>query len=319
MTSAVAEFFEVPVETIRSTVNRNREEFDGDGYRVIERAEVSCMLKLTPDELGIPRNAGSVALFPRRAVLRIAMLLRDSEVARKVRDYLLDTEQSSREVDLTDPDVALDKIIELATLAKVERAGRLAAQAQIEADRPLVERAKNHAAGKGEKTRQQFFRELKQWARDVHGVAVKQDETVVASHRARCDVWAAVPAHHTISTRARDYRRDAHPDRPLAARPIRGVAPKPARPQGLPARTDIRHRQPHRYPGLVGGVAAHHRRQRHSRTHQPRCGALCLTPNGSAMPAAVGLTVTATAPPMAAHTAHRAIVAAASVTGRVDA
>ena len=47
-------------------------------------------------------------------------------------------------------------------------------------------------------------------------------------------------------------------------------------------------RQPHRYPGLVGGVAAHHRRQRHSRTHQPRCGALCLTPNGSAMPAAVG-------------------------------
>lgn len=178
MTSAVAEFFEVPVETIRSTVNRNREEFDGDGYRVIERAEVSCMLKLTPDELGIPRNAGSVALFPRRAVLRIAMLLRDSEVARKVRDYLLDTEQSSREVDLTDPDVALDKIIELATLAKVERAGRLAAQAQIEADRPLVERAKNHAAGKGEKTRQQFFREIKQWARDVHGVAVKQDEVM---------------------------------------------------------------------------------------------------------------------------------------------
>lgn len=36
----------------------------------------------------MPRTAGSVALFPRRAVLRIGMLLRDSPIARQVRDYL---------------------------------------------------------------------------------------------------------------------------------------------------------------------------------------------------------------------------------------
>lgn len=41
----------------------------------------------------MPANAGSIALLPRRAVLSVGMLLRDSTVARRVRDYLLDAEK----------------------------------------------------------------------------------------------------------------------------------------------------------------------------------------------------------------------------------
>ncbi|MBZ4500145.1 phage antirepressor KilAC domain-containing protein [Mycobacterium avium subsp. hominissuis] len=92
-TDMVAAFYQVDAPTVRQVVNRNREELDADGYDVISRGEVSDKLSLTPDELGMPRNAGSLALFPRRAVLRIGMLLRDSPVARKVRDYLLDAER----------------------------------------------------------------------------------------------------------------------------------------------------------------------------------------------------------------------------------
>ncbi|MGW4715538.1 BRO-N domain-containing protein [Nocardia sp. NPDC004260] len=85
---------------------------------------------------------------------------------------------SQAEMDLTNPDTALDKLIEVAQVAKAERAARLALQEQIEAERPMVERAKNHASGSGLKTRQQFFREVKQWAQDQHGVTVKQDHVM---------------------------------------------------------------------------------------------------------------------------------------------
>ncbi|MFC8531863.1 Bro-N domain-containing protein [Nocardia sp. NPDC057227] len=82
---------------------------------------------------------------------------------------------SQAELDLSDPDTALDKLIEIAQVAKAERAQRLALQEQIEADRPMVERAKRHASGEGMVTRTQFFREVKAWAAE-RGVTVKQAE-----------------------------------------------------------------------------------------------------------------------------------------------
>src|SRR5690606_3378419 len=87
----VAEFFGTPRETIRTLVRNNRDEIEEDGYRVATRAtfEESFNTKL-------PSSASTIALFPRRAVLRVGMLLRDSVVARKVRDYLLDSEQTVR-------------------------------------------------------------------------------------------------------------------------------------------------------------------------------------------------------------------------------
>lgn len=85
---------------------------------------------------------------------------------------------SQAELDLTNPDTALDKLIEVANIAKAERARRIALEEKVAADRPMVERAKTHATAVGEKTRQQFFREVKQWARDTHGVEVKQAQVV---------------------------------------------------------------------------------------------------------------------------------------------
>lgn len=95
-TPMVAEFYGVGVDVIRQAVVRNREELDDDGYAVLRLPEVSDMLSLTPSELGLPNGTAHVALFPRRAVLRIGMLLRDSPIARKVRDYLLEAERGWR-------------------------------------------------------------------------------------------------------------------------------------------------------------------------------------------------------------------------------
>lgn len=91
-TPMVASFYEVTAEVIRKTVLRNREEFDSDGYIVMSPSDASDILSLTYSELGVSSKTSQMALFPRRAVLRIGMLLRDSLVAKKVRDYLLNAE-----------------------------------------------------------------------------------------------------------------------------------------------------------------------------------------------------------------------------------
>ncbi|NEW33794.1 hypothetical protein GV791_14645 [Nocardia cyriacigeorgica] len=90
-TDMVAEFYEVDRETILTVVKRNRDEIEGDGYRVVTKGVFEETFKLN-----VSSRSARVALFPRRAVLRVGMLLRDSVVARKVRDYLLDSEQTVR-------------------------------------------------------------------------------------------------------------------------------------------------------------------------------------------------------------------------------
>lgn len=86
-TDMVAEFYGVPVKTVQTIVLRNPDELDGDGYRVTTRGAFEAAFNVK-----VPSSASRIALFPRRAVLRVGMLLRDSVVARQVRDYLLDSE-----------------------------------------------------------------------------------------------------------------------------------------------------------------------------------------------------------------------------------
>ena len=95
-TEQVATYFEVEIEAVRQLVSRNRDELDEDGFRTVTRSvfesDIASLSNLDP-------RARQIALVPRRAILRIAMLLRDSTVARQVRSYLLDTEEGTRELD----------------------------------------------------------------------------------------------------------------------------------------------------------------------------------------------------------------------------
>ncbi|WP_216587200.1 restriction endonuclease [Streptomyces brasiliscabiei] len=87
-TAMLAAYFHVGIKAIRSLVVDHRPELEASGYRVLAGTELSSFKELS----GIQSQARSLALFSRRAVLNVAMLLRDSEVARQVRMYLLDTE-----------------------------------------------------------------------------------------------------------------------------------------------------------------------------------------------------------------------------------
>ncbi|WP_063030142.1 MULTISPECIES: phage antirepressor KilAC domain-containing protein [Nocardia] len=105
ITDMVAEFYQVDRETVLTVVKRNRDELEDDGFRVIGRSEVTSILNVTPDQIGMSRTAPNMSLFPRRAVLRVGMLLRDSAVARRVRDMLLDIEAGTRPAALTEDEI----------------------------------------------------------------------------------------------------------------------------------------------------------------------------------------------------------------------
>ncbi len=135
----VANFYAVPRETIRSLVLDNRDELNSDGYRVIAR---SAFLESFPEELSnLDPKARQIALFPRRAVLRVGMLLRDSPVARQVRDYLLTIEEVARDSD--------DQILEKAFGILRSRNEQLAAEVESlkeerERERPAIEYVHTH-------------------------------------------------------------------------------------------------------------------------------------------------------------------------------
>lgn len=88
-TEMVASYYEVTVEVVRQVVVRHRDELVADGFASLTGEELSEFKSLS----GIDSRAPSLAVFPRRALLRIGMLLRDSEVAKQVRTYLLEAEE----------------------------------------------------------------------------------------------------------------------------------------------------------------------------------------------------------------------------------
>jgi HJR/Mrr/RecB family endonuclease len=97
-TAMVAVYFEVAETVINNLLSRHREELESNGLRVIRGAELQKFKELTLSSYprSYPKPRSSMALWPRRTVLNVAMLLRDSEVARRVRTYLLDVEHTSR-------------------------------------------------------------------------------------------------------------------------------------------------------------------------------------------------------------------------------
>ncbi|MGI5376759.1 restriction endonuclease [Streptomyces sp. CA-251387] len=98
-TAMVAAYFEVGLTAITSLVHDHREELESSGYRVLAGEELTSFKEVS----GIQSRSKALALFSRRAVLNVAMLLRDSEVARQVRVYLLDMEYLARTQPVENP------------------------------------------------------------------------------------------------------------------------------------------------------------------------------------------------------------------------
>ncbi|WP_125519980.1 hypothetical protein [Streptomyces sp. WAC 06783] len=97
-TEGVADYFVVHKEAVRKLVQRHRAELNANGLRVLRGSDLQ---EFQRDNVslwgqGYPQAKTNLTLYTRRTILNIAMLLRDSEVARAVRTYLLDVEERGR-------------------------------------------------------------------------------------------------------------------------------------------------------------------------------------------------------------------------------
>ncbi len=85
-TEQIAEYYEVPEETIKTIAKRNRDELESDGLKTLSGKE----LKEVKFNMNLCDSTSRLLLWSPRSALRVGMLLRDSEVAREVRNVVLD-------------------------------------------------------------------------------------------------------------------------------------------------------------------------------------------------------------------------------------
>lgn len=134
-TEMVADFYEVPVDTLYKVIRRNSEELESNGLRVLTGQEYK---DFAVDNLSSANpRARRVTLLPRKAILNVGMLLTESDVARKVRAYLLSAEEM-----LTDEIVRLRRQAE----ALEDQLRDLTGQLDIEQHNHAAERSMRQAA-----------------------------------------------------------------------------------------------------------------------------------------------------------------------------
>lgn len=99
-TDQVANYYEVSKKSIQTIVERHRDELENDGVMVLKGEKLKDFKKkLTDlhgaDQLPIGKRSANLTILTKRAMLRIGMLLTTSDIAVKVRNYLLNLEENS--------------------------------------------------------------------------------------------------------------------------------------------------------------------------------------------------------------------------------
>lgn len=100
----VSDYYEVSLETVDTCYKRNKEEINSDGsllksigelkvhFEPLVKTQYNVVFQVA-DGITINVPNRGIRMFSRRAILRIGMLLRDSDVAKEVRTQLLNVEE----------------------------------------------------------------------------------------------------------------------------------------------------------------------------------------------------------------------------------
>ncbi|MCI1763626.1 hypothetical protein [Heyndrickxia oleronia] len=94
-TDMVAEYYQVDIEVIRKIIQRHRDELDSDGLNILRGEKLKEYKKRIAGHNVHLSAKSNLTIINRRCCLRIGMLLRDSPVAKQVRTYLLNIEESA--------------------------------------------------------------------------------------------------------------------------------------------------------------------------------------------------------------------------------
>lgn len=92
-TEQIAEFYEVTTDVVRDNIRRHRDEFESDGLKVLRGKS----LKDARKTLSRAFDTSQATVWTPRAALRLKVLLRDSEVAKQVRNLLVERQHREGE------------------------------------------------------------------------------------------------------------------------------------------------------------------------------------------------------------------------------
>ena len=130
----LADFYQVSVETIDSNYQRNKDEFDLDGVKVLRGKDLSDAKRI----LRLALKASQVTIYSSAGVLRMGFILRDSEVAKDVRTASIRLIQSLPEI--VEPKVLEAITTGLPVLSSTVRQGHLEIASPFEAFYKQIER-----------------------------------------------------------------------------------------------------------------------------------------------------------------------------------
>ena len=105
LASDVAAYFEVSPQAVQALVHEHRAELESYGDQLLTGQRLAAFKTSS----GIQTRARHLALFNRRTVLQVAMLLRGSDIARQVRAQLLDLEAAARFFPVDNPFLGLPR------------------------------------------------------------------------------------------------------------------------------------------------------------------------------------------------------------------
>lgn len=91
--AVVASYYGVDFDAIESVIRRNRGELTENGMRVLRGEEYRAFVSVNLTDAN--PKARSLTVLTRRAILNVGQLLTESDVARRVRTYLLEVEEQA--------------------------------------------------------------------------------------------------------------------------------------------------------------------------------------------------------------------------------
>ncbi len=93
----IANYYEVSRNTVKTIIQRNREEFESDGMKVLNGEELKqfkILINSVSDETELlDSRVGSFTILTKRSFLRVGLLMTNCAMATKIRNYLLNLEE----------------------------------------------------------------------------------------------------------------------------------------------------------------------------------------------------------------------------------
>lgn len=142
-TEMVAEYYEVGKEAISSLVKRNREELESNGMATLEGEKlINFKNNFDRSSLNLSKlNKAnrSLMLFTRRTILNIGMLLKDSEVAKRIRVSLLDISEKKETIIKIVDEIDTEQSLMLAIMMAKDDLSQMAAINNLKRYRDIKE------------------------------------------------------------------------------------------------------------------------------------------------------------------------------------